>query len=110
MSPSKIALITGANRGIGYSIARHLTAVGINVIGTYHANAAEAKAAETALSHKDAKLRMLQLDIANHASFTDFTGQVKALLAGEFGQGELNYVVQNAGNIIHTRFDAATSE
>ncbi|MFT9166279.1 MAG: SDR family NAD(P)-dependent oxidoreductase, partial [Komagataeibacter saccharivorans] len=77
MSTSKIALVTGANRGIGYSIARHLTAAGINVIGTYHANADEAKAAETALSQKDAKLRMLQLDIANHASFTDFAGQVK---------------------------------
>ncbi|WP_265001086.1 SDR family NAD(P)-dependent oxidoreductase, partial [Komagataeibacter nataicola] len=49
MSPSKIALVTGANRGIGYSIAKHLTASGISVIGTYHANEDEAKAAETAL-------------------------------------------------------------
>lgn len=110
MSTSKIAFITGANRGIGYSIARHLTASGISVIGTYHANAGEAKAAETTLSNENAKLRMLQLDIANHASFSDFAGQVKTLLASGFGQGELNYVVQNAGNIIHTRFDAATSE
>ncbi|MFT9164605.1 MAG: SDR family oxidoreductase [Komagataeibacter saccharivorans] len=110
MSTSKIALVTGANRGIGYSIAKHLTAAGISVIGTWHANEGEAKAAEAALSQEDAKLHMLQLDIANHASFTDFAGQVKALLANEFGQRELNYVVQNAGNIIHTRFDAATSE
>lgn len=87
MSTSKIAFVTGANRGIGYSIARHLTAVGISVIGTYHANEDEAKAAETALSHEDAKLRMLQLDIANHASFTEFAGRVKALLASGFGQG-----------------------
>ncbi|WP_265001092.1 SDR family NAD(P)-dependent oxidoreductase, partial [Komagataeibacter nataicola] len=78
--------------------------------GTYHANEDEAKAAETALSNENAKLRLLQLDIANHASFTDFVQRVKALLANEFGQQGLSYVVQNAGNIIHTRFDAATSE
>lgn len=110
MSTSKIAFITGANRGIGYSIAKHLTASGINVIGTYHANKDEAKAAETALSNEGAKLRMLQLDIANHASFRDFAERIKTLLANEFGQKGLNYVVQNAGNIIHTRFDVATSE
>ncbi|AEI38421.1 SDR family NAD(P)-dependent oxidoreductase [Zymomonas mobilis] len=110
MSTPKIAFITGANRGIGYSIAKHLIASGISVIGTYHANEGEAKAAEAALNNEDAKLRMLQLDIANHALFTDFAEQVKALLASEFGQQTLHYVVQNAGNIIHTRFDAATSE
>lgn len=110
MNTSKVALVTGANRGIGYSIAKHLTAVGINVIGTYYTNEREAKAAETALSHENAKLRMLQLDIANHESFTNFVEQVKALLTNEFGQQALHYVVQNAGNIIHTRFDAATSE
>ncbi|EFG84703.1 SDR family oxidoreductase [Novacetimonas hansenii] len=110
MNTPKIALITGANRGIGYSIAKHLTDAGINVVGTYHANEDEAKAAEIALSHEKVKLRMLQLDIANHTSFTDFAQRVKALLANEFGLQGLNYVVQNAGNIIHTRFDAATSE
>lgn len=110
MNTPKIALITGANRGIGYSIARHLTDAGINVVGTYHANEDEAKAAEIALSHEKVKLRMLQLDIANHTSFTDFAQRVKALLANEFWLQGLNYVVQNAGNIIHTRFDAATSE
>jgi NAD(P)-dependent dehydrogenase (short-subunit alcohol dehydrogenase family) len=110
MNTPKIALITGANRGIGYSIAKHLTDAGINVVGTYHANGDEAKAAEIALSHEKAKLRMLQLDIANHTSFTDFAQRVTALLTNEFGLQGLNYVVQNAGNIIHTRFDAATSE
>ncbi|MFW7268245.1 SDR family NAD(P)-dependent oxidoreductase [Gluconacetobacter sp. Hr-1-5] len=110
MSNPKIAFVTGANRGIGYSIAKHLTASGIGVIGTYHTNEDEAKAAETALGNGDATLRMLRLDIANHASFTDFAEQVKALLASEFGQQTLHYVVQNAGNIIHSRFDAATSE
>ncbi|MQR99984.1 SDR family NAD(P)-dependent oxidoreductase [Gluconobacter aidae] len=110
MSRQDIAFVTGANRGIGYSIAKHLIASGIDVIGTYHANEDEAKAAEAALGGESAKLRMLRLDIADHASFSAFAGQVEALLAREFGQQTLRYVVQNAGNIIHTRFDTATSE
>ncbi|GBR01707.1 SDR family NAD(P)-dependent oxidoreductase [Acetobacter oeni] len=110
MSKHDIAFVTGANRGIGYSVAKNLIASGINVIGTYHSNEDEAKAAEAALGGETAKLRMLRLDIADHKSFADFTQQVKALLESEFGQQKLNYVVQNAGNIIHTRFDAATSE
>lgn len=110
MSKPKIAFITGANRGIGYSIAKHLIGSGISVIGTYHANEDEAKTAESDLSNENAKLRMLKLDIANHTSFMDFAEQTKRLLKSEFGQQTLHYVVQNAGNIIHTRFDAATSE
>lgn len=110
MSRQDIAFVTGANRGIGYSIAKHLIASGIDVIGTYHSNEDEAKAAETALGGESAKLRMLRLDIADHASFAAFAGRVEALLSREFQQQTLRYVVQNAGNIIHTRFDAATSE
>lgn len=110
MSEKTVAFVTGANRGIGYSISKHLIAGGTDVIGTYHANEAEAKAAEAALSGDAAKLRMLRLDIADHASFPDFKKRVETLLASEFGQTTLRYVVQNAGNIIHTSFDAATAE
>lgn len=110
MCTSKIAFVTGANRGIGYSIVKHLIASGINVIGTYHTNEAEAKIAEAALDGESAKLRMLRLDIANHTSFADFSEQVKTLLSSEFEQKTLHYVIQNAGNIVHTRCDAATPE
>ncbi|MBO1325535.1 SDR family oxidoreductase [Acetobacter sp. TBRC 12305] len=110
MNQKNAALVTGANRGIGYSIAKYLTDAGVNVIGTYHTNAAEAKAAETTLSNAGAKLRMLKLDISDHTGFAAFIEQVKNILAEEFRQSSLKYVIQNAGNIVHTRFDAATPE
>ena len=110
MNQKSVALVTGANRGIGLSIAKYLIAAGIHVIGTYHTNEAEAKTAETKLSTDTAKLRMLKLDIADHTTFPIFIVQVKKFLAEEFSQSALKYNIQNAGNIIHTRFDAATPE
>lgn len=40
----KIALITGASRGLGRSAALHLAAQGIDIIGTYNSRADEAQA------------------------------------------------------------------
>ena len=40
----KIALITGASRGLGKNAALHLAAQGIDIIGTYHSRADEAQA------------------------------------------------------------------
>lgn len=110
MTQKTIALVTGANRGIGYSIAKFLIKSGVSVIGTYHSNQAEAEAAEVALSGEDVKLHMLKLDISEHTSIPAFTAQVKDVLEKSFGQSSLDYVVQNAGNIVHTRFEDATPE
>ncbi|OUJ04837.1 SDR family NAD(P)-dependent oxidoreductase [Acetobacter malorum] len=110
MTQKYAALVTGANRGIGYSIAKHLIAAGVDVIGTYHTNEAEAKSAEEALSTDAAKLRMLPLDISDHTTFPTFTAHVRKLLEEDLTQTTLKYIVQNAGNIIHTCFDMATPE
>lgn len=110
MNQGYVALVTGANRGIGYSIAKYLIAAGIDVIGTYYTNEAEARAAETELSTDKAKLHMLKLDISDYTTFATFTAQIRKLLDEELAGATLKYIVQNAGNIIHTRFDAATPE
>ena len=39
----KIALITGASRGLGKNAAEHLAAQGFDIIGTYHSKAGEAQ-------------------------------------------------------------------
>jgi NAD(P)-dependent dehydrogenase (short-subunit alcohol dehydrogenase family) len=63
---TKIALITGGNRGIGRSTAEHLAADGVGVVLTYNAHAEEAEAVAQAIGGV-----ALQLDVTNIGDFPD---------------------------------------
>ncbi|MEG1082712.1 MAG: SDR family NAD(P)-dependent oxidoreductase, partial [Pseudomonas sp.] len=65
----KIALITGASRGLGKNAALHLAAQGVDIIGTYHSRADEAQALVVEVEKLGAKAVMLQLDVGRSDSF-----------------------------------------
>lgn len=77
MSDLRTALITGANRGLGAGMARHLSAAGVTVLGT---------------SRSDDE-GFLRLDVTRPETFPAFVEQVWARLAGS----GLDYLVNNAG-------------
>ena len=81
---NKIALVTGASRGLGRNTALHLAAQGIDIIGTYHSKADEAHALVAELEQKGVRATMLQLDVSNSASFEAFaaTGTTTVLAYG----------------------------
>jgi 3-oxoacyl-[acyl-carrier protein] reductase len=86
----KIALITGASRGIGEAIARRLAAEGAEVIGA--ARSAEALEKVVAgIREGGGKASALALDLTDPASIE--TG-VKSVLAGH---GQIDVLVNNAG-------------
>ena len=58
----KIALVTGASRGLGRNTAVALARKGIDVIGTYHSSKAEADAAVAQIAALGRKALMFQLD------------------------------------------------
>ena len=60
----KIALITGASRGLGKSAALHLAAQGVDIIGTYNSRADEAQALVAQIESLGARAAMLQLDVS----------------------------------------------
>jgi NAD(P)-dependent dehydrogenase (short-subunit alcohol dehydrogenase family) len=93
----RIALITGANRGIGRSTALHLARDGVDVVITFreHADEAEAVVAESkALGRRAAAL---PLDLADTASFPVFAGELSRVLAGEWGRQTFDHLVNNGG-------------
>ena len=109
MTHPKIALITGASRGLGRAMALALAHKGAAVIGTYHSNKAEAEATAAILAEAGAKAVMLQLDTADSKSFAAFAGRLRSALQENFGRDNLDYLVNNAGIGIHAAF-AETSE
>jgi NAD(P)-dependent dehydrogenase (short-subunit alcohol dehydrogenase family) len=96
-----IALVTGANRGIGHETVRQLAAQGYSVILSAR-DEAKAKAAAQELSGESGDVRPMALDVSNPASIE----QAVAVLVAD--PGRLDVLVNNAG--IGSDFGVAGAE
>jgi NAD(P)-dependent dehydrogenase (short-subunit alcohol dehydrogenase family) len=92
-----IALITGASRGLGRSMAEHLAAKGVDILFTYRSRKDEADALIAHLAAQGRKAYGLQLDTGVVASFPAFVAEVKTALATQFGRSDFDYLINNAG-------------
>ncbi|TPG55853.1 SDR family NAD(P)-dependent oxidoreductase [Ewingella americana] len=107
---NKIALITGASRGLGRNMALHLAKRGIHIIGTYRSGAAEAQALKQEIEALGGKAAMLSLDITDTASYQAFSNAVTETLMADFGREHFDFLVNNAGNGLFANFVDATEE
>jgi NAD(P)-dependent dehydrogenase (short-subunit alcohol dehydrogenase family) len=105
----KIAIVTGASRGLGKNTALQLAAQGVAVIGTYLSSKNEADALVQEIESRGGRAAMLQLDAGDSAAFTNFAGQVAELLRSKFETEHFDYLVNNAGMGLHASI-AETSE
>jgi len=105
----KIALITGASRGLGKNAALHLAAQGVDIIGTYHSRSDEALALAKQIEEAGGRAVMLQLDVGNSDSFAAFADSVGSALREHFDRDRFDFLLNNAGMGIHASF-AETSE
>jgi NAD(P)-dependent dehydrogenase (short-subunit alcohol dehydrogenase family) len=86
MPDKRIALVTGANQGVGLQVAKELVANGVTVlVGSRHFERGEAAAREIG-----AGAIALQLDVTDRVSIADAAERVRK----EFGR--LDLLVQNA--------------
>ncbi|GBQ87735.1 oxidoreductase [Acetobacter nitrogenifigens DSM 23921 = NBRC 105050] len=104
----KIALVTGASRGLGRSTALALAHKGVDVIGVYHSNKAEAEATATAITALGRKAAMFPLDNANTAGFAAFAAELEQALSTNWGRASFDFLVNNAGIGIHAPFEKTT--
>ena len=104
----KIALITGASRGLGRNAALHLAAAGVDIIGTYRSQADEARAVAAEIEQRGGRALMLPLDVADSASFDAFVQQVGDGLRDTFGRDRFDFLLNNAGIGIHAAFAETT--
>ncbi|VVN29379.1 SDR family NAD(P)-dependent oxidoreductase [Pseudomonas fluorescens] len=106
----KIALITGASRGLGKNAALHLAAQSIDIIGTYNSRADEAQALVLELEKFGGKAVMLQLDVSRSESFAGFGAQVEHALQETFKRQRFDFLINNAGIGVHALFAETTPE
>lgn len=107
---TKIALVTGASRGLGLSTVVALARKGRDVIGTYLSNEAEAASAVAAVEALGRKAVMLQLDVGQASSFPSFAADVRQALAGLWNRNTFDYLVNNAGIGISAPFAETTEK
>ena len=107
---SRIALITGANRGIGRATALALARDGVDVIITYRSHAEEADEVIAAIGELDRKAVALQLDTGAVDSFDAFVSAVTGALRDTWGRDSFEYLINNAGMQITASFADATEE
>ena len=92
-----IALITGANRGLGRETALALAEAGVDLIITYRTNADEAASVVEEVAKLDRKAVALQLDTGKLEQFDAFAASVTAALSSEWGRESFDFLVNNAG-------------
>ncbi len=94
--------------GLGRNTAIALARKGIDVIGTYHSNEAEADATVAAIEALGRKAAMHQLDTGKVSAFPTFIAEIQKSLNSKWGRPNLDYLVNNAGIGIHAPFATTT--
>lgn len=110
MSSTKIALVTGGNRGLGKDMALSLAHKGHDVIITYNANASQADEVVAEIQKMGRQAVALQLNLREIASLTPFVEQLKQTLASQFAGRKVDFLVNNAGIGATLPFPTVTEE
>jgi NAD(P)-dependent dehydrogenase (short-subunit alcohol dehydrogenase family) len=94
---SKIALVTGASRGLGKDMALSFARKGVDVILTYNTKKEEAEKVMAETSELGQKAVALHFDVSDLKSYDVFIQQIIVTLKENWGVEQFDYLVNNAG-------------
>ncbi len=100
----RVALVTGAARGVGRAIALALAGAGAAVVVNYHRSEAGARAVVEHITARGGRAITCQADVADRAAVTDMVARAAAELGG------LDILVNGAGLVLRKRFVDTTPE
>ncbi|WP_432847955.1 SDR family NAD(P)-dependent oxidoreductase [Amycolatopsis sp. CA-161197] len=99
---TRIALVTGGNRGFGRSAALALAGDGADVIITYRETVEEAHAVVKEIRALGREAGALRVDLSRAERFTEFDWELGELLGDVWGRTTFDHLVNNAGHGILT--------
>lgn len=106
---AKIAIVTGASRGLGRNMAVNIARKGSDVIITYRSRADLAESAVSEIKALGRRAVAFQLDSADVTRFPSFVRGLGQTLKETFGRESFDYLVHNAGDGLFAR-SAETTE
>lgn len=106
----KIALVTGASRGLGRNIALALAKNGADVILTYRQGRSDAEAAVAEIHGLGRKAAFLQIDVADCAQFPQFSAALRDTLTATWQRETFDFLINNAGIDSAAPFAETTEE
>ncbi|MDB5928829.1 MAG: family NAD(P)-dependent oxidoreductase [Polaromonas sp.] len=105
---NKIAIVTGASRGLGRNTALSIARRGSDVILTYQRRAEDAQAAVSEIKAMGCKAVALQLDTGRIAGFEPFTARLGTVLREIWQRDTFDHLVNNAGHGDHALIEQTT--
>ena len=109
-SDRKIALITGAGRGLGKNMALTLARKGHDVIVLYRSSKDEAAQVVTEIENLGGKAITMQVDTSQTGTFSTFFEQLGIAIQEKWGRKTFDILINNAGIGIHKPFAETTEE
>ncbi|HEY0967991.1 MAG TPA: glucose 1-dehydrogenase [Opitutaceae bacterium] len=100
----KVALVTGASKGIGAAVAKHLAAAGAAVVVNYASSKTDADKVVAEITAAGGRAVALKGDVAQPADITRLLAETKA------AYGKLDILVNNAGVYEFAPLEAITPE
>lgn len=107
---SKIALVTGASRGLGRDMALNLAKKGIDVLITYVSNREKAEEVVKEIQSIGQKSAAFPLDTGKVRTFDDFFGKISGYLKEQNGSSNFDFLINNAGTGLYAPFAQTTEE
>jgi NAD(P)-dependent dehydrogenase (short-subunit alcohol dehydrogenase family) len=95
---TKIALVTGASRGLGRNTALSIARRGGDVVLTYRSRGEEAEAVLAEIAAMGRKAIAFQLDTGDVAAFAPFADRLRTALRDTWSRETFDHLVNNAGH------------
>ena len=107
---TRIALVTGASRGLGRNTALSIARRGGDVVLTYRTHAEEAQAVVAEITAMGRTAVALALDTGHVAGFAPFAERLRTVLRETWARQTFDDLVNNAGHGTYATIDQTTEE